>query len=218
MTAAVGTVEYAANLALSHIGQPEIASFNDDTTRARAIRVWFPTVRRGLLRREWWNFATGRITPAADATPALGKLKLRFPLPPECLRVRAVHDQNDIDIGADAWAIEAAVVAIGGVPVESEVLVTNQVTPLCLITQDVTLPRLWDDLFTEVFSLELASKIARKLGRSQSTADTLHKEAEDKLITAAGVDSKEKARESDRQRPTASFVSARSFRSSRRPV
>lgn len=218
MTAAVGTEEYAANLALDHIGQPEIALMSDQTARARAIRVQFPTVRRTLLRREWWNFATTWITPAADVTPGAGHLKIRHPLPPECLRVRFVRDQNNCDLGADSWAVEAATAKIGGVQVESMVLVTNAMTPLCCITQDVTLPRLWDDLFLEVFSYELASKLVRKLGRSQGTADSLHATAEAKLITAAGIDSKEKARESDRQRPTASWVSARSFRSSRRPV
>lgn len=218
MTASVGTEEYAANLALGEIGQPEIASMSDQTTRARAVRVWFPVVRRALLRREWWNFATTRITPAADVTPATGRLKIRYVLPPECLRVRSVHDQNDFDIGADGWAVEAATAAIGGVPVEAMVLVTNAMTPLVCITQDVTLPRLWDDLFLEVFALELSSKLATKLGRSQSTADAKHKLAEDKLITAAGTDSKEKARESDKMRPTASYVAARSYRSSRRPV
>jgi hypothetical protein len=218
MTAAVGTEEYAANLALDHLGQPEIASMSDQTTRARAIRVQFATVRRTLLRREWWNFATGWVTPAADATPNSGPLKIRYVLPQECLRVRFVNDQNNCDIGADSWAVESATATIGGVPVESMVLVSNTATPLACYTKDVTLPRLWDDLFLEVFSYELASKLARKIGRSQGTADGLHKTAEEKLITAAGTDSKEKARESDRKRPTASYVSARSFRSSRRPI
>jgi hypothetical protein len=218
MTAAVGTVEYAANLALSHNGQPEIASINDDTTRARAVRVWFPTVRRALLRREWWNFATGWDSPAADPTPGVGRLKTRYVLPPDCLRVRFVSDQNGFNIGADSWDVESATASVAGVDVEAMVLVTNAMTPLVCLTKDVTLPRLWDDLFLEVFSYELASKIATKVGRSQTTADAHHKMAEDKLVNAAGVDSKEKARESDQQRPTASFVSARSFRSARRPV
>lgn len=210
MTAAVGTEEYAANLALGHIGQPEIASMSDDNTRARAIRLHFPTVRRALLRRQWWNFATTWISPAADVTPGAGLLKTRYPLPAECLRVRFVQTQNNCDIGADAWAVESASAEIGGVPVETMVLVVNIASPLVCITRDVTLPRLWDDLFLDVFTLMLASRLAKKLGRSQGTADGLKKDADEMLITAAGTDSKEKAREGDNRRPTASFVSSRS--------
>jgi hypothetical protein len=212
MTAAVGTEEYAANLALSHLGQPEIASMSDDTTRARAIRVHFPVVRRALLRRQWWNFATGWISPAADPVAGIGALTVRYVLPPSCLRVRFVQTANNCDIGPDAWAVESGNAEVGGVAVEAMVLVTNVATPKVCITQDITLPRLWDDLFLDTFGFKLAARLAKKLGRSQSTAEALDKEAEDLLVNAAGVDSKEKARESGNDRPISSFVSSRSYR------
>jgi hypothetical protein len=211
MTVAVGTEEYATNLALGHLGQPEIASMSDSTTRARAARLQFPNVRRSLLRRKWWNFATGWISPAADTVAGIGPLKIRYPLPTQCLRVRFVNDAHGNNIGDDSWAVEAGNATVGGVAVETEVLVTNQAAPVVCITQDVTLPRLWDDLFLNVFACELASRLATKVGRSQSTAEKWHTEAEDQLITAAGVDSKEKAPESGHRRPTASFVSSRSY-------
>lgn len=211
MPAAFGTEEYATNLALGHLGQPEIAAMSDPTTRARGASLFFPTVRRALLRREWWNFATGWISPAADAVAGAGPLKIRYPLPANCLRVRFVRTQNNGELGADSWAVEGAIAAVAGVQVETEILVSNVAAPLVCITQDIALPRLWDDLFLGVFALELASVLAKKLGRSQTTADNLHKEAEDKLVNAAGIDSKEKAREGESQRPTASFVSSRSY-------
>ena len=46
MVASIGTEEYAANLALGHLGQAEIALMSDATTRARKMRQFFPVARR----------------------------------------------------------------------------------------------------------------------------------------------------------------------------
>ncbi len=202
MTAATGTEEFAANLALGHCGQPEIAAMSDDSTRGRAVRQLFPTIRDGMLRRKWWTFATSWVVPSADTLVSSGPLKIRYPLPDDCLRVRFLEDIAD-----DAWALEGAVATIGATPVEANILVTNTVAPNVCYTRRVTEVRLWDGLFLEAFAFELGSALAKKLGRGTALASDLHSQSEGKLNNAAGVDSKEKSRREPRPEP--SVLSAR---------
>ena len=197
-----GTEEYAANLAMAHLGQREIATLSDNSTRARAVRQFFAMARDTTLRLKWWNFATAWVTPAADATAGTGTLKKRFPLPAECLRVRFVENAED-----DSWAIETARVKVGGVEVEAMILVTDFDAPNVCYTRRVESVRLWDVLFLEQFGYELAALCARKCGRSTSYAADLRATAAEKRRTAAGIDSKEKAREEPRR--DTSWVSAR---------
>lgn len=201
MTAAVGTKEYVANLAMGHLGQREIATLSDNNTRTRAVRTFFDAARDATLRLKHWNFATAWARPAADTVDGIGPLTKRFPLPPDCLRVRFVQDASE-----DSWAVESARVTVGGAPVEVMVLVTSSTAPLVCYTRRIEEPRLWDSLFVEQFGYELAALCARKCGRSINYAGTLRATAAAKLSTAGGVDSKEKSRE---RRDETSWLAAR---------
>ncbi|UZE47914.1 hypothetical protein ONR75_24060 [Rhodopseudomonas sp. P2A-2r] len=206
MVALGGSEEYAANLAMGHLGQREIATLSDNNTRTRAVRQFFAIARDATLRLKWWNFATAWVTPAADATASNGTLKIRFPLPADCIRVRFIEGADD-----DSWAIESATLTVGGVPVEASILVTSITNPNVCYTRRVESPRLWDVLFLEQFGYELAACCARKCGKSAAYASNLRAIASEKLRIAGGIDSKEKARETPR--PETSWASARRGRS-----
>lgn len=197
MTAAFGTEEFAANLALGHLGQPEIAAMSDSTTRARKVRQFFPVARDAMLRHKPWNFATAWISPAADPVQGLGDLKLRYPLPVDCLRVRYIKGDNRRD-----WAIESSVASVGGVAVETSILVTNIVSPTVCYTRQIAAVRLWDSMFLDAFGYMLASYLATALGRSQSTADDMKAKALSATVDAAGIDGKERGGEQCRPEPS----------------
>ncbi|MDN3278784.1 hypothetical protein QWJ07_31295 [Frankia sp. RB7] len=201
MTATVGTEEFAANLALGHLGQPEIASMSDTTTRARKVRQFFPVARQAVLRLKHWNFATSWIQPAQDPVQSLGHLKLRFPMPADCLRVRYIKGDNRRE-----WDIESGSATVGGVAVEVIILVTNVADPTVCYTKDVTVPRLWDSLFLEAFGLMLAGYLAESLGRSRELGAEMRKRGEDAVSGAATVDAKERRQ---RHRPETSWETAR---------
>lgn len=202
MTATTGTEEFAANLALGHLGQPEISAMADSTTRARKVRQFFPVARDAMLRHKPWNFATAWISPAADPVQGPGDLKLRYPLPADCLRVRFIKGDNRRD-----WAVESAVASVGGVPVEISILVTNIVSPTVCYTRQITAVRLWDGMFLDAFGYMLASYLATSLGRSREMADDMLKMALTTGGDAAGVDAKERGGE--QCRPETSWVRAR---------
>lgn len=202
MVALGGTEEYAANLAMGHLGQREIATLSDNNTRTRAVRQFFAIARDASLRLKWWNFATAWVTPAEDATAGTGALTRRFALPAACIRVRFVEDALE-----DSWAIENAMIAVGAVQTEATILVTDIAAPNVCYTRRVEEVRLWDTLFLEQFGYELAACCARRCGKSAAYAQALRATAAEKLRIAGGVDSKEKAREP--VRPETSWATAR---------
>ena len=202
MTAPFGTEEYAANLALGHLGKPEIAQMSEQTKRARTIRQFFPIARDAMLRLKPWNFATAWHQPAADTVAGTGTFKIRYPMPADCVRVRSIENADN-----DTWDIESAVASVGGVPVETIILVTNLTAPNVCYTRRVTAVRLWDPLFVDAFALDLAGRMANKLGRSTASGERLRAEAHQKAETASSVNSKEQSHQN--RRPETSWSMAR---------
>jgi hypothetical protein len=208
MTAAFGTEEFAANIALGLLGQPEIASMADATTRARKVRQFFPVARDHLQRDKQWNFCTAWVTPAADIRPSPGPLKVRYPLPQDCLRVRFIKGDNRRE-----WAIESAIADVGGVPVETMVMVTNISAPNVCYSRRITAVRLWDAIFLPAFGHMLAGYLATSLGKSQEWGEAMKSRALAMESDAATIDAKERG--PARRRPETSFEMAR--RGCRRP-
>lgn len=206
MPASLGTPEYAANLALGHLGVPEIASLNDGTTRARKARLFFAPVRDALLRRKDWNFASSFFSPSRDPVDSLGRFKSRYPMPSDCVAVREL-----VDCEGTAWALESGQVTVAGTGVAATVLVTNEPSPIVRYTRRVENVLLWDALFLEAFGYFLGADMATALGKSKSMADYLRGIGEDKVPLAAKVDSKEQSKA--RHRPPTSWELAR-----RRPL
>lgn len=208
MTAAVGTDEFAANLALANLGEPGIAAMSDQTKRARYIRQFFAPARDEILRRKDWNFASAWHIPSADSVPGLGPFKIRYPMPAYCVRVRELQGCEN-----DQWTIESAKADVQGAAVDVEVVVTNITEPVVRITRNDIPVRLWDAIFLPAFSHMLASYLATALGKSKSTKEYHKAEAYRLSADAATIDSKESGRKA-RQRPETSWVSARRGRGS----
>lgn len=187
----------AANGALAHVRHPPIASIDERRAVAIACRTRFADTRDALLRDYPWNFATAWVVPAADPRPALGPLKIRYPLPEDCLRVRRV-----VGLESDAWAVEAANVAPGEEPTLVAVLVSNAAAPHVEYTRRVENPTLWDALFLEIFQLMLGARIAPLIARNAGLAAELEGRARALLKPARRVDAQEKARSDIPRRST----------------
>ncbi len=209
MTARAETEVAAANLALGHIGQPEIASLTDANIRARAVNLHFGSVRDSLLREKWWSFAKGWVKPAADTTDSLGPLKKRYMMPDDCLRVRYIVDDNGdpFDEDSGAWALASGKIDVAGAATDAVVIESNISAPLVCFTRRVDAVRLWDATFLDAFAYELASRAARKCGRSATRAAELHGLAAQAIDTASAIDSMEKAR--PKAPPQTSWTQAR---------
>ncbi|MBN9000357.1 MAG: hypothetical protein J0H54_13510 [Rhizobiales bacterium] len=183
------TETQAANGALRHLGVPGIADLATGMDHAsREARVAFGGARDECLREADYNFAAAWISPAAAAEQAIGPLKIRYPLPADCIKVRFVQDLDE-----DEWAVETAKVTIGGIPVDTLVLVTNSSAPLICITRRIEDVRLWDPLFLAAFELRLAAKLAAPLSKELGAGASLDQRAAEKAERATRVDGREKA-------------------------
>jgi hypothetical protein len=208
----------AANLALGTIGEPPIGSFTDNNARARKINMWFGTVRDAVQRDHDFGFCSAYCIPAMDPTPALGKLKNRFVMPDDCLKVRDVRpykpstapnyggisitDPNVIaqlealnsqPVGDREWDMEAAAVNPGDPPPAAMVMVTNIAQPVVNYTRRITIVRLWDALFLEAFVPELGAAVAPAIARDINAADKKKAEAGEMMDDAARTDSREQS-------------------------
>lgn len=215
-TARAQTEAEAATLALGHLGLAGIADLNDNNIRSRAAKQFFGAARDAMLREKYWSFASAWVRPAADITQSLGPVKQRYPMPENCLRIRVLVDEkNGSQYYEDSgrWDMEAGQVEDGGAKVEVPVLVTDISQPLVSYIRRIEVVRLWDPVFLIGFSFELASMMARRLGRSRTMAADLHARALIEIEHAATIDSKEAARKTLSRTP--SLVAARyGFRSS----
>lgn len=83
-----------ANLALSILGKPSIASFLDNSNAARVINIEYDLLRRATLTgRATWRFSVKRTNlPALTAAPASGPYTQQYALPTDCLRVLMAGD------------------------------------------------------------------------------------------------------------------------------
>lgn len=196
MTARADTEVAAANLALGHLGQPAIASLSDANIRARAVKLHFASVRDSLIRDKWWSFSKGWVSPAADATDSIGPLKKRFAMPDDCLRVRYIVDSDGapFDEESGAWALASGKIDVAGAVTDATIIESNLTAPLVCYTRRIEEVRLWDAVFLDAFAYELASRAARKCGRSATRAAELHSLAAQTIDSASAIDSMEKAR------------------------
>lgn len=166
------------NMALAEIGRgAEIVSLDEKSEAARACRRRYPYARDAVLRSYDWNFAAQRASlPAAADAPAFG-YAAAFPLPADCLLVRAVHNPGTI-----AWEVE------------QRRILTNARAPLLVCyTARVTNPSAFDVLFTDALVTRLAADLAVQLSESQSRATSLYQLFQAKLSDARRRDADEGA-------------------------
>lgn len=177
----------AANLALSHIREPGITDFDENTHRARVVRKHFGSVRDDLLRSARWNFATYWFTPARDSTDSAGDLAKRYSLPDDCLTVRGV-----LDLEPDEWKVEGGFTS-DPEPAEARFLVTDADAPRIHGTRRIINVSLWDASFLRAFKLALAAAIAPEVARSTSIAKDAAADADAEQDKASIRDAREQA-------------------------
>ncbi len=207
----------AANLALAEIGEPPIGSFDENTARARRCQQWYGTVRDATQRQHDWGFCAAWYVPAQSPIAALGRLKNRFIMPDDCLKVRdvvryqpttsattgiSITDPNIIaelesltnqPLADREWDIEAANVGISDVPPTAMVVVTNMDQPLVNYTRRIDIVRLWAPDYLTAFVQELASKLAPAIARDINAGAAMHAAAIETIDDAARTDSREES-------------------------
>ncbi len=165
------------NLALQDVGRGlAITALDENSQAARVCRLRYPFARDACLRAYDWNFAAARASLPALATPPAFDFANAYQLPPDCLFVREVGEQE----GGCTWTVEAGR------------LLTDEGAPVNLTyTRGVTNPAAFDPLFAETLAARIAAEIAVSLTESLGKAQALWQVYQLKLAEARRRDAQE---------------------------
>lgn len=152
------------NIALARIGVAPIESMDEASEAARACNQYYDFVRRNVLRKYPWTFATRRVTLAQiDETPPDYKYAYRYPS--DALALRKMYnksycglpEKNQYKILSDT---------------EGKTIYTDIEAANIEYTTDVDDVSLFDDEFIEALGWKLAAEIAFMLTGNMNIAQT----------------------------------------------
>ena len=172
---ATSDVELVSN-ALRLIGDDPITALSDNSERARLANAFYTPTLDELLRQQNWNFAQKRVTLVELATAPVWDFAHQFQLPenPYCLYVL------ETSLGSDEpWRLEG------------RALVTDASSVSILYVARITDVTVWDGLFAEAFTYELAFKFSYPLTRNAQLSEVLQRESEKKFQRAKSRDGQE---------------------------
>lgn len=166
MAPLVTTTTALANLALARIGQPPLASIDEDTTVAAQVRALLDPVIRRVQADYPWPELTTRVSPdvaldgVADADGAY-----RYSLPSDCLRVLRLT-------GGWPWLLEGLY------------LCTRVLDPEVVYVRYEPDPSLWQAPLSSAVAASLAVAIVTPISQSDSLRDRLLAEYQDIIATS----------------------------------
>jgi hypothetical protein len=165
------------NLALVQgLGQDPISALSDNRKAAILCNLNYDPVRRELLRKHIWNFATARAQLSASATPPAFGFANAFTLPADFIRlVPAVGE----DSNQEKWKIEG------------RQLLSDDDGALDLVyIYDCQDPTLFDPLFVQALGYALAAELAIPITQDKALRARMEK-SEEKLGMRAKVSSQD---------------------------
>lgn len=182
------------NRGLQLLGQPEIASLNENSRGAKAMRRCYDQILLAQLRANVWTFAVKRASLAADASsPIFGK-KRYFPLPGDYVRT-APNETTYCNTFRRDWEIE-------GLNVVSD---DKAPLPFRYVSSSITESN-FDALFAEVMSASLAMAACEELTNSNSKKADAQAVWSESIRQAKKINAIEKA---PVKSPTCSFITVR---------
>lgn len=175
-----------ANLALSILGKPSIASFADNSNAARVISIEYDQIRRALQEGPGtWRFTITRASlPALTSQPASGPFTVMYAQPTNCLRVILAGDTwpgmdlSDYNMGPTDAAYS----------VEGRNILCDYGSPLSLLyVADITDTTQFNPWFCIYLAAELAYTCCERLTGSdakQQAALARKKDAQSRAVAS----------------------------------
>jgi hypothetical protein len=167
-----------ANLCLSILGKPSIASFLDNSNAARVINIEYGLLRRALITGPGtWRFSIKRASlPVLTAVPVSGPYTQQYALPVDCLRVVMAGDTYPgLDLSDYLLGPTDA-----GYEVEGRNILCDYGAPLSLqYVYDVTDTTQFDAWFVVALAAELAYTCCERLTGSDAKQEAALKRKTD---------------------------------------
>jgi hypothetical protein len=168
------------NLALTRIGQPQIASLSASGKAADLCNLHYEPTRDAVLRDHPWNFAIAYAELARSSTTPAFEFDYTFTLPTDCIKVlRTEFEQLGYDGSTYAYRI-----------VGREIF-ANTETLAIEYTKRVTDPTQFDAMFVDMLAERLAAELAYPLTDNRSLVETRLQIYQNKLAAARLADAQE---------------------------
>lgn len=175
------------NDSLGQIGAARITAIDDGSVNANHCQTFYPALRDSRLRSHHWKFSKTRVELAQDATPPLFEFAFAYTLPANSLKIIEYNGAN-LDT-SNLSLFEAA--ALFRFKIEGRKLLTNDGVVKIVYLARVTDPNVWDGLFYQGLTAELASKLASAIAKDDKKSLALLQKAEHLFSIAMAVDGQE---------------------------
>jgi len=187
-------------LALQHIGDRyDISDLSEASVEAEQINLVYEDVRKEVMRRHPWNFATKFASPATLSVTVPGNWDNAYAYPSDALRI--IEIVNPLGRNLPTLDFE-----IGLLSDDTKVILTDEDNAEFRYTADISDPTRFDSEFTMAFSFMLASRVAMPLTGDGGIKRLLMQEAEGLILQAGATDANEGRTE---EPPEASWITAR---------
>lgn len=168
---AVTEISICSN-ALLMLGDRPIASFEEDTDRARLASNLWPQTRDAVMRSHPWNCAIKRVSLAPDASAPAFDWSYQFTLPPDFLKALSIGEHG----------IE------GEFRVEGRKILANDNPLLLRYIYANDNPGSWDSMLVDALSAEMAHRMAYAITKNASMVEAMEQKARMAMRRARAVD------------------------------
>ncbi len=169
----MASVTELCNRALIRLGADTITDITEDSKEGRVCNIIYNQVRKELLRSHMWNFATKRVSLAAEVTSPEFEFFYQYVLPSDCLRVVKMFESSY------DWKIEGTK------------LLTNDPEPLIIYIADITDPVKFDALFSSLLVVKLAMELSYSITGATFVLSGLESEFRQLRAVAKLIDAQE---------------------------
>lgn len=167
------------NLALGHIGKPEINSLEEASAEARECRRFYDPTRRAMLQLSDWTFARRRVVLAQVANDYAERWGYKYSRPAGALKMLRVLPP-DTDLRQNPRPIPFEV---------REGFVFTDLAPATAeYTTDAVDTSRFSALFIEALSFRIAQRVSRPLTKSTKLANEMRDEYVQHLSAAIEAD------------------------------
>lgn len=167
------------NQALIALGDQTITARSENNIRAKTMDSIFDGARDEVLRECPWNFATTRVSIAADPTDPLWGYGNRYSYPSDFLYMISVEDRQDYTLEENYIHADAT---SGVADTALKIKYVKRVTDMSKA----------DSLFVQALALKLALKAVEKITQSNTKKDQIRFDYEETVTKAKRLNGQEK--------------------------
>lgn len=162
------------NDALGQCGFARVTAIDDGTVNANWCQTFYPKLRRAGLSLARWSFAETRLQLVQNVTPPAFEFAYSYAVPSDMLIIREYNGATLTPSAVDPnWWYAMA----GRYKIESGNLYSNEGEVKIVYTRDETNVEKWSDLFYQMLSTWLASKLAMAIGKDSAKSSALYNQA-----------------------------------------